>query len=466
MTEKNQPRRNWVFIILAGLSGLFACVCLMVAGFAIGRATATPQTVTETITQLLEVTREVPVLIEGKGDSAMSSVGEAAESDDISTTTVDNNTPAAEPVTATPVATEAPNQPEPSTGADFSIYYEAWDIVGDQYDGEVPPSEELIYSAIEGSLRALDDPYTRFVPPEIAERLREDLDGSVEGIGAIVRENDDGFIEIVRPIDGQPADLAGLRAGDLIVAVDGQSVIGQTLDEVVLQVRGPSGTAVTLEIEREDSAEPLEFTIVRARFEVPVVESELLPQNIAYVHLTEFNRNAEEKMLQALGDLLAQDPQGLILDLRDNPGGLLDQSVAIADIFLADSVVLLERNNRGLERTYRADDGDVAETIPLVVLVNEGSASAAEIVAGAIQDNDRAILIGETTFGKGSVQNVHQLSDGSELRVTVARWYTPSNNSISGEGITPDIEAPTPDDLGGEDDGQLQRAIDYILNGQ
>ena len=327
-------------------------------------------------------------------------------------------------------------------------------------------------SAIAGSLESLGDDYTRYVSPTVAERTREDMNGAVEGIGALVRENDEGLFEIVRPLDGQPAELAGLKAGDVVIEVDGQSALEMSFDEVILLVRGPAGTSVTLKVMREGEAEPLEFTITRARFEVAVVEYEMLPAEmtggatIGYIRLTEFGRTAEEKLLEALTAILAQQPSGLIFDLRDNPGGYLDQSVAVADAFLPEGVALFERNLRGLDETFTTDDGDAAESIPLVVLVNAGSASASEIVAGAIQDRGRAVLVGETTFGKGSVQQVHTLSDGGELRVTVARWYTPDNHSIQGEGITPDIAVESPEDLGGPEDGQLRRAIEFLLNGE
>jgi len=360
----------------------------------------------------------------------------------------------------------------PLAGADLGTFYQAWDIVAGEYDGALPPAEELLQSAIAGSLEALGDDYTRYVSPDVAERTREDMNGAVEGIGAMVRENDEGLFEIVRPIDGQPADLAGLKAGDVVIEVDGQSALEMSFDEVILLVRGPAGTSVTLTVMREGEPEPLEFTIVRARFEVAVVEYEMLPVEmtggaaIGYIHLTEFGRTAEEKLLEALTAILAQQPAGLVFDLRDNPGGFLDQSVAVADAFLPAGVALFERNLRGLDETFSTGDGDAAESIPLVVLVNAGSASAAEIVAGALQDRGRAVLVGETTFGKGSVQQVHTLSDGGELRVTVARWYTPNNHSIQGEGITPDITVASPENLGGPDDGQLQRAIDFLLNGE
>ncbi len=356
--------------------------------------------------------------------------------------------------------------------ADLTTFYEAWDLVAREYDGALPPADELIQSAIAGSLESLGDDYTRYVSPEVAERTRQDMGGAVEGIGAMVEENEDGLFEIVRPIDGQPADLAGLLPGDVLIEVDGQSVLEFSFDEVILMVRGPAGTTVNLSILREGEPEPLQFSIVRARFEVAVVEYEMLPAEmtggaaIGYIRLTEFGATAEEKLLEALAAILAQQPSGLIFDLRDNPGGYLDQSVAVADAFLPAGVALFERNIRGLDQTFTTDDGDAAEEIPLVVLVNAGSASASEIVAGAIQDRGRAVLVGETTFGKGSVQQIHSLADGGELRVTVARWYTPDNHTIQDEGITPDIVVETPADLGGAEDGQLMRAIEYILNGE
>jgi carboxyl-terminal processing protease len=222
-----------------------------------------------------------------------------------------------------------------------------------------------------------------------------------------------------------------------------------------------------LTVRREGEEEPLEFTVRRELIEIPIIESEMLEDNIAYLRLTGFNRNADSQLREALSELLAQEPTGLVFDLRDNPGGFLDQSISVADVFLPEGVVLYERSSTfDLDQVHRSDDGDLGESIPLVVLVNAGSASASEIVAGAIQDRGRGPLVGETTFGKGSVQQTHTLSDGSELRVTIARWYTPDDESISGNGITPDIEVPSPIELGGDDDPQLQRAIDYLLTGE
>lgn len=386
---------------------------------------------------------------------------------------VGGETSEADPATATnsgqgeATSTETGIAQEPGV-INHEFLDEALAPVYQSFDGDIPGDADLTYGAIQGALATLDDPYTTFLTPEVAARVREQAEGSFEGIGAYVEMNEEGFLEIVRPIDDQPAARAGLLPGDLIIAVDGESVVGKTVDEAITLVRGPRGTSVTLTIAREDVAEPFDVTIVRDRIEIAVVESEMLPDNIAYVHLTTFfNRNTTDQLSLAVEALLAQQPRALIFDMRDNGGGFLDQAISVADLFLPGGVVLYERNKQGLDQTFNADGGDMAEAIPLVVLVNAGSASASEIVAGAIQDNGRAILIGETTFGKGSVQQTYALSDGSELRVTVARWYTPNNNSISEQGIAPDIEVvPSPIDLGGPEDTQLQRAVQYILTGQ
>jgi carboxyl-terminal processing protease len=481
----NPPAGQRSLILIIGLI-LVLGLSLGMVGFLAGRATAPTVTVVATTD---------PVAVAAVSAEHDPADEIAVVEDDLAVEPAQPvETPSAEPeptatATATPAAAEPTTPPPPTPTpetiipavpaegspldeADLSTLYEVWSLIAEQFDGEVPASRQVIESAIAGSLETLGDTYTRYVSPEIAQRMREDMQGSVEGIGAFVRENEDGLFEIVRPIDGQPAALAGLKPGDVLLAVDGESVLGVSFDEVILMVRGPRDTAVTLTIGREGEEEPLEFTIIRTRYEVPVVVAEMLPDEItggapvAYLRLTEFNRNAEQRLLETLEELLAQDPMGLILDLRDNPGGFLDQSVAVANVFLPEGVVLFERNIRGLDEIFTSFDGDVAEDIPLVVLVNAGSASASEIVAGAIQDRGRAVLVGETTFGKGSVQQIYPLSDGSELRVTIARWYTPNNNTIDGQGITPDIEVESPDTLGGVEDAQLQRAVEYLLTGQ
>jgi carboxyl-terminal processing protease len=453
----NHSSRFRQFAALLGLVLLLLAVGF--GGYAYGatRQTAvpTPLPTSAPVVQIeqVEVTREVVVVFTPTPQPTATAV-EMVVPADVPT--------AAETSLAPRPTAEAASSAPPDSG----IYDEVWDVIEGEFDGELPADQERIYGAITGSLQALDDPYTRYLRPEIAERMRDDLDGRVSGIGAFVRETDDGYVEIARPMDGQPADLAGVKAGDVILAVDGESVLELSFDEVLLLVRGPEGSTVTLTLAREGEPEPLDIDVVRAVFEVAVVESELLTvddQQIAYVRLSSFSQAAEQSVLDALRPMLAENPTGIIFDLRDNGGGFLDQAVSVADIFLPQGIVLYERSDNGLNETFNAFDGDIGESLPLVVLVNGGSASASEIVAGAIQDNERGVLIGETTFGKGSVQHVHTLSDGSELRVTIARWYTPGDRSISDNGVDPDIEVPTPADLGGEEDTQLQTAGEYLL---
>jgi carboxyl-terminal processing protease len=362
------------------------------------------------------------------------------------------------------------DQERPTDLDDLNLtnYYETWTNLQETYNGALPTQEELRQLTIACSIRSLGDPFTRYISPEAAAREAEDLGGSFQGIGAFVRLNDDNLAEIVRPMDGQPAEEAGVRAGDIVIGIDGENVIGQTLDEIISKIRGPQGTLVVLTVRREGSPD-LDIEIIRANIEIPLVTAQMLDNNIAYIHLSSFSRNAETQILQAMDELLPQNPTGLIFDLRDNPGGFLDQSVAVSDLFLTENIVLIERDSFGEEQIFRADDGDPAEAIRLVVLINAGSASASEIVAGAIRDNNRAVLIGETTFGKGSVQIPHNLSDGGQVNVTIARWYLPSNTTIDTIGVSPDIEVLTPTepfDLRGEGDVQLERAVEYILTGQ
>jgi carboxyl-terminal processing protease len=464
-SAKQSPKTTscWTWL-MGGLLGLALVVVVGVAGFFVGRVSAPAAAVTtaEPVVQIMEIEVEVtavPGTIAVEQDET-----ETAESPP-ATANETNDEP---PATPTAQPTNTPATITPSGDPNFELFDEVWEIVGREFDGELPNDQERIYAAIEGSLATLDDQYTRFYRPDVAARMRENLSGAVEGIGAFVRETEEGDIEIVRPIPGQPAEQAGIRPGDIIIGVDGEDVRGQTLDEVISKVRGPRGSEVVLTIQRDGEDDSLQIAITRTRFEVPTIEAQMLQDeeagDIAYIRLSSFSANAENQLTEALEELLAQNPAGLIFDLRDNPGGFLDQSIAVADLFLSNGVILFERNQVGLDQTFEASPGDMAESIPMVVLINPGSASAAEIVAGAIQDNGRAVLIGETTFGKGSVQRSRQLSDGSELRVTFARWFTPNNQTIDDQGISPDILVET-DELfmfGSEDDIQLQRALEYF----
>nr|MBP7689280.1 S41 family peptidase [Thermoflexales bacterium] len=287
--------------------------------------------------------------------------------------------------------------------------------------------------------------------------------GSFSGIGAVVQLNKQRVLQISRVYADSPAEKSGLKAGDLISEVDGESIIGDDLSEQVAKVRGPAGSVVKLTIVRGED-KPFTVEVTRATIEIKLVESKMIDE-IAYVSLSKFDSTTTAQQLgDTIKQLLTNNPTGLILDLRGNPGGFLDQSIAVADLFLKDGVVLYERTKDGDQRVFRSDDTGLAQDIPLVVLINGGSASASEIVAGAIQDRARGKLIGEKSFGKGSVQQINRLSDGSQLRVTIARWFTPNDRAIHGEGLEPDITVEASDDP--KVDTQLDRAVEYLKTGQ
>lgn len=349
----------------------------------------------------------------------------------------------------------------------FRVFWEAWSGLKENYYGDLPTPEQMTDGAIRGMLQTLDDKFTSYIEPNMARIINEDTSGSFEGIGALVRMNEDNQIEISRPFPGQPADQAGVQAGDIVVAVDGKSITGYGLYEAIGLIRGPAGSKVTLTVGRAGADKPFDITITRAKIEIPIVESKMLPGDIAYVSLYEFSAPATERLNAALKDLLAQHPKGLVFDLRDNPGGYLQQAIEVSDLFLSSGIIVIERSSDGNEDTLRATSKGIAQDIPLVVLVNGGSASASEIVAGALQDNGRAKLIGEQTFGKGSVQLPQTLSNGGELRVTIAHWFTPNDRAIHGQGLTPDIVVTlTADDAKAGRDPQLDRAVEYLTTGQ
>ncbi len=469
--------RQTVVIVGSGLAVLTLCLFIGVFAFIAGRnsvvdnrATATlPPATAEQVEQLptetavsTDLPTEQPITPEIEVEVVESY---PAPTEPASETAVTAEEPTVEvPATEPPAAEPAQQTPVNLNPEDFDIFIQVWDIVSQQFDGNLPPSEVVVQTAIQQSLELLEDEFTQYIPPDVANEVRQQLEGSFEGIGAFIDMTEEGYLLIVRPIEGQPAELAGLMSNDIVTHVDGVSVLGKSQEEIVSEVKGPRDTEVTLTIVRESEPEPFDVIIVRALIELPIIESEMLEGNIAYIRLTSFNSNAVQQLSLELESSLAQNPQALIFDLRDNPGGFLNQSVSVADLFLSEGVVLYQRNSNGEEEIFRSQDGDIGETIPLIVLVNAGSASASEIVAGAIQDRGRGIIIGDVSFGKGSVQNTLTLPDGSELRVTIARWYTPNNQTIDGQGITPDIIVPLEGDFGTETDSQLQRAIEYILS--
>jgi carboxyl-terminal processing protease len=315
----------------------------------------------------------------------------------------------------------------------------------------------------------LDDPNTSFLSPDEATFFRSNLEGTFEGIGARVAWDEEAdTLLITEPFENQPAWEAGLRRNDLVLEVDGESLVGTSVSEAVRLIRGPKGTDVVLTVQRDD-APPFEMTVTRDLIAIPTIATDTLGEdsNIAYVKLNAFSENAGTLVREAVRNAMQHDPDAIILDLRGNSGGLLREAVKVTSVFVEDETVLLERFSDGRVETYPTVDDAITTDLPMVVLVNEGSASASEIVAGAMQDLGRAPLLGTVTYGKGSVQIPHNLSDGSIMRVTIARWYTPEDRTIDGVGLAPDFEVLISDEeLDAGSDPQLDAAIEYLTTGK
>jgi carboxyl-terminal processing protease len=302
-------------------------------------------------------------------------------------------------------------------------------------------AETLIHNAIKGMVENLD-PHSSFMPPQAFEDLQDDTKGEFSGIGIVITLKD-GILTVVSPIEGTPAYDAGIYAGDIIVKIDGESTKGMALWEAVNRMRGPRHEEVVITVIREDEPAPLVFSLKRDLIPMTSVRSAELAPGYGYIRVTNFRMNTHEEMARQLEELdpAASPLKGLVIDLRDNPGGLLDQAVKMADRFLSDGIIVSikgrdQRNNQ----IYEARPDRFDKKFPVVVLINGGSASASEIVAGALQDHARALILGTTSFGKGSVQTVRPLKDGYGLKYTIARYYTPSGRSIQAKGIQPDIE--------------------------
>jgi carboxyl-terminal processing protease len=326
---------------------------------------------------------------------------------------------------------------------DFEVFWEAWERIEESFLGDLPDGRQRTYAAIRGSMQVLDDPYTVFVEPIAREHEREQLQGRFGGIGAYVRRPEDGGPIILEPIPGNPAEMAGILAGDILIAIDGVPVTAEmTVTDVANMVKGEKGTSVILTVTHPGAAEEVEIEIVRDDILIPSVTSQILEEDpeIGYLRLSRFSGESGGEVADALEELLDQGATQFILDLRQNRGGLLDAAIDVADHFLDGGLVLVQQSKDEGERTFKATLRTVVPDAPLVILVDGGTASAAEIVAGALQDRGRAKLVGnEPTFGKGSVQLVFDLNDGSSVHVTSARWFTPGRKQLDGAGLDPDV---------------------------
>lgn len=350
---------------------------------------------------------------------------------------------------------------------DFSLFWNVWELLKDRYvDSEDLDAQELVYGAIEGMLYSTGDPYTAFLDPEANQAFTENLEGAFEGIGAEVGMRN-MVLTIIAPLDGSPAQKAGLRARDVILKIDDQETANLSLNEAVALMRGQRGTDVKLTVFRNDQIdETIDIVVTRGLIEVEDVTWEMLGNSLAHIKVRQFGDTVAKDFRMVLNEAISAGAQGIVLDLRNNPGGLLDQSIAMASAILpSKSVVVIEEDHDGSRQEFTTSAPSIANEIPLVVLINEGSASASEILAGALRDNRKDVqIVGMQSYGKGSVQELIALPGQTAVKITVAKWLTPSGVQINGEGITPDIEVErTDEDFNADNDPQLDTAINVLL---
>lgn len=367
------------------------------------------------------------------------------------------------PVTSTEQQAATPEEMQ----ALFAPFWEAWNLVHKNYVDQPVDDVALMRGAINGMIGALGDEHSSYMSPEDFKNANASLEGAYEGIGAYVDTTTE-YLTITSPIPGSPAERAGLQPGDQVVAIDDEDMTGTPAEAARLKVLGPAGTTVKLTILREGEADLLEFSVTREKISVASSSGEMLENDIAYIQITTFGSGTTPELLATLNELMAQNPKGIVLDLRFNGGGYLQTAVEVTSQFVAEGVVLYEQYGDGTRTTYDVMSGGLAtdESIPMVVLINEGSASASEIVAGALQDLGRAKLVGVTSYGKGSVQNWIPLNgDNGAVRITIAKWLTPNETTIHQIGLTPDFEVEmTTEDRQAGLDPQLDKAVEVLLD--
>ncbi len=345
------------------------------------------------------------------------------------------------------------------------LYWQTWNKIKEEHvDRNKIDERSMFYGSLRGMAASLEDPYTMFLDPEEVKEFLDDLSGSFEGIGAEVGIRDN-IVTVIAPLAGRPADQAGLRSGDKIYAIDGQSTVGMNLNEAVRKIRGPKNTEVVLTIIREDEERPFDVNIIRSTIVIESVTWQKKEDNLFLIEISNFHEDTMTLFNQAVLEILNENPAGIILDLRNNPGGYLNTAIDLASEWIAEGPVLVEQLSEGRRNEYFAQGLARLKDIPTVVLINGGSASGSEIVAGALRDFGQAILVGEQTFGKGSVQSLMSLQDGSYLKITVAKWLTPGGDYIDEKGVAPDIIIEmTKEDYEAERDRQMDRAIEILIN--
>ncbi|MFB6181555.1 MAG: S41 family peptidase [Candidatus Magasanikbacteria bacterium] len=323
-----------------------------------------------------------------------------------------------------------------SSSVNFDQYWKVWDYVKEKYAGDVN-EVDLFYGSLKGMVKALDDPYSKYMPPKESKEFSKSLSGEFEGIGAEIGIRDEQ-LTIIAPLEGSPAEKAGIKSGDKVLAINGEDTKGVTLEKAVQKIRGEGGTEVTLTVLHEGSSEPTDITITRGKINIPTVKWEMKDQGIAYLQIRYFNQNTWSQFDEAVKNIKEKSAKGIILDLRSNPGGFLKTSIDVASEWVREGVIVAQGNG-DIDKRFKTNGAHRLAGIPTVVLVDQGTASGAEIVAGALRDHNAATVIGKQTFGKGSVQDLKVFPDGSSLKLTIAKWYTPSGDLIAEKGIKPDI---------------------------
>ncbi|HOU45726.1 MAG TPA: S41 family peptidase [Candidatus Pacearchaeota archaeon] len=356
-------------------------------------------------------------------------------------------------------------------GVDFSVLWETWNQLESNYLRELD-YQKMVRGAAEGMVNSLGDPYTSFFDPKSAQDLEKDITGEFEGVGMEVEKKGENIV-VVSPLDGTPAQKSGIKPQDIIAQINGTSTVGMSVDDAVAKIRGPKGTKVQISVLRKNADgnyEKKDLEIIRDKIELPTVKLEIKKQgteDIAYLKIYQFTSHTLEKVIDSTAQIKKNGTKKIIIDLRNNPGGLLDQTILISGLFLDKEKIIMVEGKGKLndEQVYKnTQTGFFADKeYKIVVLINEGSASASEIMAAALRENDRATLVGKTSFGKGSVQTPIKLRDGSTLKVTIAEWLTPNKNQINGKGIKPDIEAEITDkDIEQNKDPQLEKALEIL----
>ncbi len=360
-----------------------------------------------------------------------------------------------------------------SKDVDFNLFWRTWNLIKENYVKQPVSETKLFYGAMSGLLSGLEDPYSVFFEPVSSKKFSQEIKGNFEGIGAEIgiRKN---RLTIIAPLPDTPAYKAGIKAGDKILAIDDLDTTDISLDQAVSLIRGKKGTEVILTVERSGEEKSRKISIIRGTIDIPSVQWNPVKGNerIAYIKLSHLNEDTPDNFKKAVNDILKKNPKGIILDLRNDPGGLLDVAIKISSYWVDKGVIVIEKFGPSYRNNFTADGKVEYESkgygklkdIPAVVLVNGGSASGSEIIAGALQDYQKATIVGEKTFGKGSVQELEELPDGSSIKLTIAEWFTPKGRVINEKGIEPDIKIElTDEDFENNKDPQLEKAID-ILN--